>query len=345
MAIDALVFLPLLALLYARFGTETTEVWTSNTGRAYIEHTYRLEGEPVLAFLGAWLVYYLLMEVRFGATLGKMATRLRVVMADGSPITLQAALVRTVLRIVDGLLFYLVGAVFAWNSPLRNDWATGWHRRWCSTRFPRQLTIPSRSTGRGPSPERSRGSAFRLRGRGASRRRAGVRRPDPEVHDPGRSLLRAVVPDITGDRWREEGGIPVLQGEGRIRLHALRGGRRRRAALGQPRDRHRGLDLEGQRPGGHVDEDRRLILRIEGEARPRREGNAPEIEDGRARGQHLERARRHRPDLDRFSGRRRGILCPGPHLGANHRHRDHGQRDEQHHETPQAHVRLLSLLR
>jgi RDD family len=44
---------------------------------------------------------------------------LRVVGEDGSPIYLGAAFLRNVLRLVDGLFFYLVAAVSVWASPTR----------------------------------------------------------------------------------------------------------------------------------------------------------------------------------------------------------------------------------
>lgn len=56
-------------------------------------------------------VYLVVMEIRFGATIGKMAFKLKTVMADGRPLTSQAALIRNVakafppLLIVDTLLY------------------------------------------------------------------------------------------------------------------------------------------------------------------------------------------------------------------------------------------------
>lgn len=64
------------------------------------------------------LLYIIGMEAMLGATLGKMALGLRVVKTDGSsPIGWLASLIRNVLRIVDGLFAYLVGAIIIWNSP------------------------------------------------------------------------------------------------------------------------------------------------------------------------------------------------------------------------------------
>lgn len=65
------------------------------------------------------VAYYIVMEAIWGATLGKMALRLRVVKMDGSPIGWKESIIRNLLRIVDGLFDYLVGAILIWSSPLR----------------------------------------------------------------------------------------------------------------------------------------------------------------------------------------------------------------------------------
>ncbi len=65
------------------------------------------------------IVYYIVMEATQGATLGKMALGLRVVKTDGSPISWAESIIRNLLRIIDGLFFYLVGAIFIWTSPLK----------------------------------------------------------------------------------------------------------------------------------------------------------------------------------------------------------------------------------
>jgi uncharacterized RDD family membrane protein YckC len=119
LVIDGLVSVPLLAVAFVLFGSQTPEVWTSNTGSTRIDYVWHLDTRGTLLFMAAWLIYAIAMEARFGATIGKMILGLRVVNVDGSPITLQAAIIRNLLRIVDGFLFYLVGAVLAWNSPLQ----------------------------------------------------------------------------------------------------------------------------------------------------------------------------------------------------------------------------------
>lgn len=62
----------------------------------------------------AWgLGYYVCFEGTTGQTPGKRLFGLMVLGRDGSPCTLRAAAIRTVLRAVDGAAFYLVGAAVA----------------------------------------------------------------------------------------------------------------------------------------------------------------------------------------------------------------------------------------
>ena len=67
-------------------------------------------------------VYYIGLEGTRGATVGKMALGLRVVKVDGSAVTLQDAVIRNLLRIVDAFPYfipYLAGAVLIWTSPAK----------------------------------------------------------------------------------------------------------------------------------------------------------------------------------------------------------------------------------
>ncbi len=65
------------------------------------------------------IAYYIVMEATQGATVGKMALGLRVVKTDGSPISWSESVIRNLLRIIDGLFVYLVGAILIWTSPLK----------------------------------------------------------------------------------------------------------------------------------------------------------------------------------------------------------------------------------
>lgn len=85
---------------------------TGGTTRAGFEIT----GAPAFIWFGIALAYYVVMEKTSGATVGKRVMNLKVVKQDGSAIDWQAAIIRNVLRIVDGFFFYLVGAIVVWVS-------------------------------------------------------------------------------------------------------------------------------------------------------------------------------------------------------------------------------------
>ena len=81
---------------------------------------FQLQGAPFLLWLVFAIAYYIIMEAQFGATIGKRLIGLRVVKLDaGARIDWQAAIVRNVLRLVDGLFFYLIGAILVWASAKR----------------------------------------------------------------------------------------------------------------------------------------------------------------------------------------------------------------------------------
>jgi len=66
------------------------------------------------------ILYFPVMEKVWGATVGKMAIGLRVVMEDGvTPLNWGASIIRNLLRIIDGLFIYLVGSILVWTSPRR----------------------------------------------------------------------------------------------------------------------------------------------------------------------------------------------------------------------------------
>jgi uncharacterized RDD family membrane protein YckC len=63
---------------------------------------FEMTGVPALFTFFLWVAYYIGMEALFGATLGKMVLGLRVIKVDGTAIGWQEAIVRNVLRVVDG---------------------------------------------------------------------------------------------------------------------------------------------------------------------------------------------------------------------------------------------------
>jgi Predicted membrane protein/domain len=80
---------------------------------------FEIEGWPAFLLFFLSLLYYIVLEATIGATLGKLLLGIRVAKPDGSRITWSASITRTILRIIDGLLFYLVGAILVWQSPLK----------------------------------------------------------------------------------------------------------------------------------------------------------------------------------------------------------------------------------
>ena len=87
-------------------------------GAGYARAGVDVGGRAFWALLALGLGYYILCEALTGMTVGKRLVGIRVVADDGEHLGLAAAVVRNLLRVVDGLFFYFVGAVFALTSPL-----------------------------------------------------------------------------------------------------------------------------------------------------------------------------------------------------------------------------------
>ena len=92
--------------------------YSTSTANSY-DAGVQVGNGPMFAALVLFFAYYVICEGLFGRTLGKRILGLRVVGEDGSPIYLGAAFLRNLLRIVDGLFFYLVAAISVWASPTR----------------------------------------------------------------------------------------------------------------------------------------------------------------------------------------------------------------------------------
>lgn len=74
---------------------------------------------PLFILLTIGFFYYWLAEAFLGGTVGKLVLGMRVRMADGSPLGIAPSFIRNLLRIIDGLFFYLVAAFMVWFSPAR----------------------------------------------------------------------------------------------------------------------------------------------------------------------------------------------------------------------------------
>jgi uncharacterized RDD family membrane protein YckC len=88
----------------------------TETGNGYANAGSNVGGNAGWLVLAFWLGYYVLCEAATGATLGKRMVGIEVVGEDGRQLTFGASIVRNLLRLVDCLFFYLVGAIFALTS-------------------------------------------------------------------------------------------------------------------------------------------------------------------------------------------------------------------------------------
>jgi uncharacterized RDD family membrane protein YckC len=79
-----------------------------------------VNGIPTLVTFVIFLLYFTLFEGYLGQTLGKMLLGIKVVREDNGEVPgVGPAIIRTLLRIVDGLLFYLVGFIAVLASAKR----------------------------------------------------------------------------------------------------------------------------------------------------------------------------------------------------------------------------------
>ena len=88
----------------------------AETADGYANAGVDVGGNAFWLLLALGLGYYIACEAATGATLGKRMVGIRVVNEDGTHLTFGSAVVRNLLRLVDSLFFYLVGALFALTS-------------------------------------------------------------------------------------------------------------------------------------------------------------------------------------------------------------------------------------
>jgi uncharacterized RDD family membrane protein YckC len=107
--IDLFVLWLLVVILGAIFvgGSVATEA----ADRVGVSFDVNVTGMPFVLLVGAVFLLFAAMEWRFGRTPGKFMVGTRVVDADGQPVAPGAALLRNLLRYVDGIGLYLVGLV------------------------------------------------------------------------------------------------------------------------------------------------------------------------------------------------------------------------------------------
>jgi uncharacterized RDD family membrane protein YckC len=98
-------------------------MWIATRFGGVTSNGFQLDGAPGLLAIVLWcataFLYYWVFEGLFGTTLGKLVMNLRVRTVAGNRIGLGKALIRNLLRVVDGIGVYLVGFVFALTSRSR----------------------------------------------------------------------------------------------------------------------------------------------------------------------------------------------------------------------------------
>ena len=131
--------------------------------------TGEIRGALGAVILGWTLYYYFALESGDGQTVGKKLMKLRVVLADGRPAGMREIAVRTVLRVVDGIGFYIVGLIVMMVTGQRRqrvgDLAAGTivvdASAMAQTRRPRPLRCRARRRSWTRSPSRTSQSSTR----------------------------------------------------------------------------------------------------------------------------------------------------------------------------------------
>lgn len=108
----------LLTAAFAVIGMWSAVRWGGLTASGF-----SVEGKPALVTFAAigviGFLYFWFLEGLCGATLGKLLVGIKVQDTSGSACTMGASLIRNLLRLIDGLVVYLVGFLFAIFSKLR----------------------------------------------------------------------------------------------------------------------------------------------------------------------------------------------------------------------------------
>ena len=110
--VDLVVVVVLLVVLGILIGDSE-----SGNGSAQVT----LDGAPALIWLALSLLYYFAFESISGRTLGKRLLGVRVAAVDGGRAGVGQVAIRTVLRLVDGVIFYLVGLIVILASGKRRQ--------------------------------------------------------------------------------------------------------------------------------------------------------------------------------------------------------------------------------
>jgi uncharacterized RDD family membrane protein YckC len=115
-------------------------------------------GAPLVAVMLGWaLYYYFACESGSGQTLGKRAMNIRVVRTDGGPAGMREIALRTVLRVIDMQLFFLVGLIVMLGTRERRgrlgDLVGGTMIVSADTAAPAPVAVPAPAVSRVPIAE------------------------------------------------------------------------------------------------------------------------------------------------------------------------------------------------
>ncbi|UCD03089.1 MAG: RDD family protein [Candidatus Aenigmatarchaeota archaeon] len=108
--IDSIILWVVMLIIALPFGAFTMMMGTVSDPLAAAQLA---GGAMIVVVLGALisLGYFIYFEGTTGQTIGKRIANIKVVRMDGKPMTYMDALIRTILRIIDGIFFYLVGLI------------------------------------------------------------------------------------------------------------------------------------------------------------------------------------------------------------------------------------------
>ncbi len=115
--IDGIVLVAIVVLFFEVWGQDGACESGVNLSYNVGDDVTSVCGGPAALYILVLVGYWVALEALLGATVGKLLTGLRVVRADGvTRVGWGGAIIRTVLRVIDGLLFYLVAAIAVWSS-------------------------------------------------------------------------------------------------------------------------------------------------------------------------------------------------------------------------------------
>lgn len=72
---------------------------------------FDLQGGPAFLWFAIGAVYFIALEGRYGQTVGKRLAGIVVLTEDDGDISMRDSLLRNVLRVIDGIVFYAIGVV------------------------------------------------------------------------------------------------------------------------------------------------------------------------------------------------------------------------------------------